>query len=321
VELLAQARACLEAFPPEPAEAAALFEKALAAAPKRAEVLDAYGAFLCEEGDSDRARELLLRSAALHPKAGAEKFLYLAQLSSGEEALSHYEQGAAVIAAAAAGSATSSNGSTSAGSASAQEVAGLRRQLASVRASIAELFMTDLCDLEDAEERCEEAIRAGREADMECLEVKATEAMLRKVQGRLEEARTLALECARKAKAPQELPVAAAEATANEEVAAVLQDETLIALCRTLLDLGETVEAKALLMKQLEQDEEDIQVWYLLGYCHLIDEETDGVKECVQRALQLCARVEGGNEWKRSLKSLLRDAKKLVTPNAGSQPE
>merc|ERR1712046_258055 len=96
-ELVAEAQECLESLPPQIDRARQLFEEALKADGENPEVLDAFGAFLCEEGDGERGSELLTKSIRLRPDQGEEKFLVLAQMSSGEEALGFYERAITVL--------------------------------------------------------------------------------------------------------------------------------------------------------------------------------------------------------------------------------
>lgn len=264
-------------------------------------MLDTFGCHLSDSGDAGRAKDLLERSVALRPKEGHEKFLHLAQLAEGDEALEHYERGSEVLAAAAEAA------SKREGAGADAEARSLRRQLACARAAIAELYMTDLCDLPEAEERCEAALESGRAADAECLELLSTTAMLRKVQGRLDDAKSLALGCAARVRKAKE-----AEGSPDAEKAATLSDDAVTSLCRTLIDLSETEEARTLLTGLLEEDEEDIQVWQLLTYCHLVEEDKEGTLECARHALKLCARQgEEGKMWAPGIRDLLRQAKAL----------
>eukprot|EP00928_Gymnodinium_smaydae_P014584 TRINITY_DN15368_c0_g1_i1.p1 TRINITY_DN15368_c0_g1~~TRINITY_DN15368_c0_g1_i1.p1 ORF type:complete len:373 (-),score=119.21 TRINITY_DN15368_c0_g1_i1:83-1201(-) len=312
-ELLAEAASLQAELPPDMDRALQLYEAALAQAPESAEVLDAFGAFLCEEGDVERARTLLERCAELSPDVGAEKFLYLAQMSSGKEALDFYERGATVLRSALAASSSSSSSSRSDVAAAAAPA--VRRQLARLQASIGELFMTDLCDEADAEERCEAALASGKEADLTCLEVMATTANLRKVQGRLEEASEQALECARRVSKNlrEQFAICEDEAQQGDVDVDVLADEDLVQLCRTLIDLKRPAEARGLLEVLLEKDEEDIQIWCLLGYCHAVEKDLDGLQECTSQALKLCKKLSKRDamEWRSTIRDLMQRSKRL----------
>lgn len=307
--LLADARSCLDSFPRQLEDAYELFERAHALAPDDLSVLDAFGTFLCEEGEAERAERLLRRSVELAPDAGAEKHLYLAQLSEGAEALAHYEHGAKVL----------------------QGLQGpeAARQLARAQAAIAELFMTDLCDLPEAEERCEAALAAGLKVN-NCPQLLAAKATLRRVQGMLDEARELALGCAARVKAARHAAerreVGEAGEASNQiplDVEAEpeeLADETLVSLSETLIEVGHTQEARELLLFVLDHDEEDPQVWYLLACSHLVDKEISEVQECVEQGLRFCKGVEQGAEWKSRFRQILKDAGALSVPQGEQAP-
>mmetsp|Transcript_56368 Transcript_56368/g.150748 ORF Transcript_56368/g.150748 Transcript_56368/m.150748 type:complete len:415 (-) Transcript_56368:38-1282(-) len=345
--LVARAIACMEELPPTPTEAGKFFEMALAVEPQSVAVLDAYGAFLCEEGlDHSRAVEVLRRSVALRPDQGAEKFFYLGQLTSGEESLAEYERGITVLKAPGAHAASGN-------------------QIASAYASIAELFMTDLCDAEDAEERCEAALACGLQADARCLQVTIAKATLRKVQGRLDEARELSVGCAYRVKAAGELssrlfteprmentqtkvpecetadqganavakdsrPGAPEDAerdapskASNErsDVAEVeeLGDEMMFTLCRTLVDLNATSEAKSLLEMMVARDDQEITAWYLLACCHLVEKDAPRVIASAQEALRLCTILRCTRQWRPALRDLLKQARNLPTEETAEE--
>mmetsp|Transcript_1583 Transcript_1583/g.4511 ORF Transcript_1583/g.4511 Transcript_1583/m.4511 type:complete len:463 (-) Transcript_1583:40-1428(-) len=388
--LLEQAAECLAELPPRVDRARELFEEAWKAEPDSPEVLDAFGAFLCEDGDVERARQLLLRSAELRPKEGAEKFLYLAQMSSGEEALSHFSRGAGVLQtdldrlveqASRASSSTSLAGALGSGEGGASEgseiiatvmsraAAPLRRQLAGVRASIAELYMTDLCDLSEAEEKCEQALELGLKADPTCLELLVAKATFRKVQGRVDEAKQLTLEAARIIKAAGGRGVESdseseaeseAQADAGDEAKAdagseakgdagdaalekgaseaeegeegeegeepELPDEDIVAsVCRTMIDLEQTAEARRLLCGLLQRDEEDLRAWVLLGWCHVVEKEPDTAEDCAKHGMKLCKKHGAiADAFKPELKKLLEKARgmeRVAKPQDGDDEE
>jgi len=195
--LLAQAHECLVQLPPQSEAAHKHLEQALALAPRDTRVLDTFGGLLCQEGSHERARELLLRSIKLAPKTGAEKFLNLAQMSSGEEARKYFARGARTLQAEIVALISSASEERRPAVMRSRQVTDLRRQLAQTEASVAELYMTDLCDLDEAEKLCEESCSRALEADGKCIEALTTQAMLRKVQGNIDEARKLALRAAR----------------------------------------------------------------------------------------------------------------------------
>lgn len=279
----------------------------MAKEPDNTDTLDTFGAFLCEYDDEDRGRELLHRSIGLRPERGHEKFLYLAQMESGEEALNQYQRGIEALRNGLGDLQSQPEGAQAdAGKATAET---LRRELASTLAAVAELYMTDLCDLDDAEERCERALQDGLDADPKCLEVLSTKATLRRVQGKLDESLELAKACAASVKAAHGRSLLEEEAAPD---APSLNDEALTALCRTLIDLGEIDEAREILEGMLEKNQEDVAVWHLLGACHLMEGDAGGVQECVENGLKSAKKQgkEALKVWAPNLRDLMKQLKK-----------
>lgn len=75
-------------------------------------------------GELDTARVILGRAITLEPDSGHSKYLSMAQLLSGKEALGMYKKGLEII----------------------QEEKGSKRELSNAFCAVAELYMTDLCD-------------------------------------------------------------------------------------------------------------------------------------------------------------------------------
>jgi len=335
LSLLEQANQCLEAFPPQTGQARELLERALEAEPESFEALDTLGVLLSEEGEAEKAREVLLRSAKLRPEAGAEKFLYLAQLSAGAEALGHFTRGASIlkaefealkVAAEAAGaerstgtsSSSSSTGPPPAAEATAakasveRRLAPLRQQFAGVQASIAELYMTELGDEADAEDKCEAALAEGLAMHASSLELLTSMVAHRKIQGCADDAKAAALAAVAAVKSAIE----AAEAESDEDdddlmrPCVELPDEEAVAgLCRHLIDLEQTSEARELLVGLLERDEEDLRAWVLLGWCHVVEKDPETAKDCVRHGLRLVKQHGGeSDDFKPELQKLLKKA-------------
>jgi tetratricopeptide (TPR) repeat protein len=59
--------------------------------------LETKALILLEMDQPDEARELLLKATELDPDDGPSKFMYLGQLSAGEEAVAFYEKGVEIM--------------------------------------------------------------------------------------------------------------------------------------------------------------------------------------------------------------------------------
>jgi tetratricopeptide (TPR) repeat protein len=68
------------------------YERALEIEPTNLTALDGLGSLLLEIGELDAAREVLIRSVRLAPERGAEKYLNLAQLLNGLDAIACFRK-------------------------------------------------------------------------------------------------------------------------------------------------------------------------------------------------------------------------------------
>lgn len=279
-DLLDRAHGFLDRFPPEPAMAERFYEKALSREPENTDVLDAFGDFLCSIGDCERASELLRKSVSLRPDGAGQKYFNLGQMAEGKEALALYEKGISLLAAEfVKGEVSQSRGMPPRWQ--------MKRQLVSGYCSVAELYMTDLCDEAEAETACDAALRSALAADGKSFEALAAWALLKKTQGNLEGAREAANRALLSLRAmdPGGTDDDAMEQDVKEDPNEELMptSESRIGLCRTMIDLEMTTEARELLSRLLEEDDEEPQVWYLLACAHGVERDFEAVAECVER--------------------------------------
>lgn len=92
-----------------------------------------------------RDAKVLARSILVGPEEGPDKYLYMAQLHEGREALGHYEKGLELLQRQLAGDAAGTK----------ELEAALRQRVCMAYCSVGELFLTDLCFDQDAESRCQ----------------------------------------------------------------------------------------------------------------------------------------------------------------------
>jgi tetratricopeptide (TPR) repeat protein len=134
--------------------AALLYEEALLERPDDVKVIDALGEIAYLMGDHDRAEELFCKSAEVSPGTGYSKWMHLGQLYEGAEAVVAYKKGVELLAA-----------QLAALPADAPERPRLQRELSDAYNAVAELYMTDLCDEDDAEGTASACAERAVEAD------------------------------------------------------------------------------------------------------------------------------------------------------------
>lgn len=121
-------------------QASLVYEEALVERPDDVHVLDALGEIYYTMGDHDRAETLLCKSAELAPRGSYSKWMYLGQMYEGTDAVVAYKKGVELLTA-----------QVEALPVAAVERPRLARELSDAYCAVAELYMTDLCDEDDAE--------------------------------------------------------------------------------------------------------------------------------------------------------------------------
>lgn len=166
-----------------PSAAALLYEEALTIKPGNTTIMDKLGEILYDLGEEDRARDLFMASIKINPEQGGySKWMHIGQLTEGKEAVEAFHNGIQLIeeklnqAGNDSSNASNTNLSSSSSSSSlsstvsspsltADEKLTLHRELSNAYCSIAEVYMTDLCDEDEAEEIAEQAVLSAMEAE------------------------------------------------------------------------------------------------------------------------------------------------------------
>ncbi|KAI9337605.1 hypothetical protein DFJ73DRAFT_779823 [Zopfochytrium polystomum] len=188
---------------------------------------------------------------------GADVFMYLGQLTEGEESLAFYEKGVERM--------TVSAQSGVAG----EELATLNRKMSSALCSMAEIFMTDLCDHPEAEARSEALALRAVSVDPTNPEPHQTLASVRLSQCRPDDARaaldtSLGLWFAPFASTSE----AAAAATASSTTTPPPAYPNRMACAKLLIELGLHDRATRVLETCQRENDEDPESWYLFAFCY-----------------------------------------------------
>jgi tetratricopeptide (TPR) repeat protein len=153
------------------------FKRALSMSSTDTSIMDALADAHLQRGAFDEALALLESSCSIAPQENPFKWLFLGQLQSGLEAVQSYRTAIDLV-----GKQCSSDGGSNEG----QEIA--KKQIAKAYCSIAELYLTDLCFEENAEQICEEAVASCLQMDPTSLDGSQTMANLRISQSRKKDA-------------------------------------------------------------------------------------------------------------------------------------
>ncbi|QDZ25082.1 hypothetical protein A3770_15p76000 [Chloropicon primus] len=240
--------------------------------------LDLAAEVLLETGDYLGAKELVLRSIQINPKENEVKYVLLGQLEHGREAIDAFKKGYDVLV---SQYQSLKVGSTEAGKL-AKEAASRREALqlkmSSVLTSIAKVYLVDCFHEEKAELLCEETIDQALLYDPNNPEAVQALADLRLSQHRKGEALSLV---------QRTLDLCAKVGTASYDFRAVT--------ARLLVELSKYDVAINILKDLVSEDEEDTEVWYLLGLCYALTGDGTRSKAALTKAKSIIETVSGAD--------------------------
>ncbi|EAW10640.1 ACL4 family protein [Aspergillus clavatus NRRL 1] len=271
------------------------FNAAPANSPTQLSALNTIGDIYVELGDINAARECFLRAVERDPNGtipesqggGAEKFLWLAQLSEagGKDSVGWFEKGVSALRAIIQQLEEKKDP---------QAVADLeekKKKLANALCGVAEIYMTDLSWEEDAETRCESLITEALLVDPQGPEVLQTLASIRISQLRTEDAQAA---LSRSLELWKDLP---------PEDTKVPDFATRISLARLLMEVSMELEALEVLERLILEDDQSVEAWYLGGWClFLLAEKGQAPKDAEAETVagsQREASLVASREWLR----------------------
>ena len=207
------------------------YERALQMDERNHEIMDAFAAIKLESGDIDTAEKLFRTSISIAPDNGYEKYMYMAQIVGGHEGVKFTLKGIEL----------------------ANETGDRKPVSASMYCSLAEIYMTDLSNEKDAEQKCEFYVQKAIEMDGK-FGIEPLQALggLRVLQGKRKEATDAmktVFERLQKATEESEIP----------------EYEVRVRTAQLLLETNMAAEALSLIHVLLHENDEVPNVWYLGG--------------------------------------------------------
>lgn len=211
------------------------FEKAVERDANCVEALDLMGECLIAMGDLARSHQILSKSVELNPNDNYKKYTQLAQLSEGTESLNLYHKALQLL----------------------NTIQSDTNELqSSIYSSIAELYMTDLCDEQDAESACETSLSKALSLDPRNPDALASLANLRMIQGNIVDA-TVAID-----------RIVNIINEAEEDESQYIDFGIRLSIAKMLIELSRWEEASAVLEGLLHEDDSVLELWYLSGIAY-----------------------------------------------------
>ncbi|XP_031432963.1 probable assembly chaperone of rpl4 isoform X2 [Clupea harengus] len=246
-------------------------QRALDVEPTNLEVLEMMGNICAELGEVDRAEQVFLKAVELSPDQGHSKYMYLGQIHTSQEAINYFRKGIEIMINTLDTQNTSAAAAVEGASALGEErspvVSG--KDVSVAFCSVAEIFFTDLCMEEGAADRCKEAISKALEYDPDSAEALQLMASYLFSSQNMEEGKGY-LKRSVSSWLPslnqQTEPAAAAQQEDESEQSGVPPYESRITTAKLLIEAEEPEMAMEVLEGLLEEDDEVVQVWYMLGW-------------------------------------------------------
>lgn len=258
-------------------------QRALDIEPTNLTVLDMLGNICAELGDMDKAKQIFIKEVEISPEEGHSKYMYLGQIHTGAEAVQYFSKGIEVMLQAIDKQAQEVNSIGAAALPSEDPVTA--KDVSVALCSIAEIFFTDLCMEEGAAERCKEAIEKALHYDQnnpEALQLMAS--YLFSIE-KPEEGRNYLIKCVSSwlpsRQKEEESSVCSGRTDEEEEKVQsnVPPYETRITTAKLLIEVEEFEMATDVLEGLIEEDDEVVQVWYLLGWVYYLQLDKTGATE------------------------------------------
>jgi tetratricopeptide (TPR) repeat protein len=218
-------------------------------------VYDMLAQVLIEEGqDFQAAVALLQESESFTPMSNHERLVTLAQLHEAEQALAYYEQGLTIIEQEMAELGDEHEYED----ADSMEMRAEMKQVAcNIMVSMAELYVTDLCDEETAESECTRLLETAQSLTNTNPEVYRALGNLRMIQGNTEQA----VVDSKKAAALLQALIEAGQP--------IPEFLPRVELANQLMELECWQESTELFVMLLDEDEAIAELWYHAGICSL----------------------------------------------------
>ncbi|KAF0697732.1 Aste57867_11618 [Aphanomyces stellatus] len=264
-QLLERAESLVDECQPE--LAIKFFQKAAALEPNNSEIFDAIGELATEIRDPETALQAFMRSMEIAPKHNPGKWLYAAQLVQGETSEQYALQGIAYM-----------NETLAHVPAHLDESKLLKKQICDAYCSLGELYMTDLCDLDNAESKCEQYLQEALKYDLGLPEATQAMANFRLVQQRKDEAVEFLDETVKRLNACDESTMPSLDFR--------------IFTGKLLVEVEKYEQAAYVLEGVMQEDDENAELWFLVGSCYNEMEDYDTALEFLERCNAMLTKLQ-----------------------------
>ncbi|EPZ32695.1 hypothetical protein O9G_000770 [Rozella allomycis CSF55] len=231
-------------------------QEALEIFPNDIDILELYGVMLVENNEHEKALNVFTQNMN-RSDASSTTFLFLGQLVEGMDSLNCYQKAYELL--------------------NPQDL-NVKEKKVSILCAMAELYLSDLCEEENAEAACESYVNEAESIDPNNVEILVTKCSLRICQLRNDEAK-------------EAIQKAYSKVDANKpETWPTYEIRTNMA--KRLMETEFFTESLTILaMNQLENDE-DVEVWFLFGWVYYLKKDYIESYDCLEQTLVLIEKLQ-----------------------------
>ena len=230
-----------------------------------------------ERGEIEKAQQCLGRAITVQPNSGFTKYLTAGQLFTGETSRDLYCKAVELMQEALSEPSTSDNNN--------DKTSEIKHQMSTAYVALSELYMSDLCDVPEAQDQAEKYVSLSIESDPSNAEAWQAQASFKLVLQQFDAAK----ESINKS-LDLWLPGHIAFTETGEGQETTLSYNSRLATVKLCLDLEMFDEATKVCDGLLEEDDEIVAPWYLLGWLNYLREDQDywgNVRHYLSRAKQV----------------------------------
>lgn len=241
------------------------YEDALKENPDHVLALEAYAGVLLELGEIKEAENSLLKATDIAPEEGHSKYFSLAQIYNGLKSIEFYRKGIAMI----QNQIQTDNEANDGAAASNPDLSSKRLDMSNAYCAMVEIYMTDCCDSDDAEEKCKEYIQNSIDSCSTNPEAFQCFANYQLITGNFEEAKQ-SMDKSTSLWLPKYQELRENRDSSDDILECPLSYDSRISTSKMLIELEMYNEASDILEGLLDENDEVVDVWYLLGWLNFL---------------------------------------------------
>ena len=254
-------------------------QKALELEPNNTNVIEVTGNVCAEQGELEKAKQYFLKAVKLEPDTGHIKYLYLGQISEGQEAVKYFNNAINILKLKLE---SILNNTKDPGEKQMQQRS-INTDISNVYCSLAEIYMTDCCTEEDAQKLCEYFCKQAIGTNDKNPDSYVVMCNFLLSCNDMVQAKESALKL-------YDLWRSLTESQ-QDNIPTAMSYECRVSLIKVLIEIEYFDKVYDIVDQLIEENEDDIRIWYYLGLAKYFllqaDKNNDNPRFYLEKALEL----------------------------------